>query len=102
VPRRTALKVKKHFDLSPTSRAAAVGEELTLEADEDDVLALEMEDGFIFYTSADRLAKDLERLDPEAVKEGAIPLDVLRGRGPASRGLGDWGWYAHSQHGAVN
>jgi CHAT domain-containing protein/pimeloyl-ACP methyl ester carboxylesterase len=84
------LEVQQHFDLSPTSRSAASGQEATLEADADDILALEMEDGFIFYTSAERLAGDLERLDPTAVQDGAVRLDSLHARGPLSRGLGDW------------
>ena len=49
-----------------------------------------MADGFILYTSAGRLSEDLERLDPDAVRDGAVRLDALRARGPASRGLGDW------------
>jgi CHAT domain-containing protein/pimeloyl-ACP methyl ester carboxylesterase len=84
------FEIKQHFDLSPTSRAAASGKEATLEAAADDILALEMEDGFIFYTSAARLAGDLARLDPAAVQDGAVRLDSLRSRGPVSRGLGDW------------
>ena len=76
------LEIKQHFDLSPTSRSAASGREATLEAAADDILALEMEDGFIFYTSAGRLAEDLERLDPASVQDGAVRLDTLRARGP--------------------
>ena len=83
-----SLEVTRHFDLSPTSRA--VGQEARLEASADDILALEMADGFIFYTSAGKLSEDLERLDPDAVRDGAVRLDALRARGPASRGLGDW------------
>ena len=83
-----SLEVTRHFDLSPTSRA--VGQETRLEASADDILALDMADGFIFYTSAGKLSEDLERLDPDAVRDGAVRLDALRARGPASRGLGDW------------
>lgn len=82
------IKVEKHFDLSVPSRAAR--RETTLEAAEDDILALEMEDGFILYTSAGRLADDLRRLDPEAERDGKLRLDTLKQRGPATRGLGDW------------
>lgn len=82
------LEVIKHIDLSAPSRAAQ--EETTLEAAEDDILALEMEDGFILYTSAARLADDLRRLDPAAERDGALRLDTLKQRGPATRGLGDW------------
>ena len=83
-----SLEVKRHVDLSPTSRA--VGREVRLEASADDILALEMADGFIFYTSAQRLAEDLAKLDPAAAQDGALRLDALRARGPVSRGLGDW------------
>ncbi|MCB1825190.1 MAG: CHAT domain-containing protein [Candidatus Competibacteraceae bacterium] len=82
------LTVEQHFDLSAPSRAAR--RETTLEAAEDDILALEMEDGFILYTSAGRLADDLRRLDPEAERDGTLRLDTLKQRGPATRGLGDW------------
>jgi len=54
------LKVIEHFDLSAPSRAAR--QETTLEAAGDDILALEMEDGFILYTSAAQLADNLRRL----------------------------------------
>ncbi len=83
-----SLTVEQHFDLSAPSRAAR--QETTLEAAGDDILALEMEEGFILYTSAGRLADDLRRLDPEAERDGALRLDALRQRGPATRGLGDW------------
>ena len=82
------LEVIKHFDLSAPSRAAR--QEATLEAAEDDILALEMEEGFILYTSAGRLADDLRQLDPGAERGGALRLDTLRQRGPVARGLGDW------------
>jgi hypothetical protein len=82
------LEVVAHFDLSAPSRAT--GQEASLEAFEDDILALDMEEGFIFYTSAGRLADDLRWLDPEAEQDGALRLDTLRQRGPATRGLRDW------------
>src|SRR5258706_15138115 len=44
------------FDLSPNSQGAKP----TLhEVNHDDVLALEMEDGFIYFTRADKLQEDL-------------------------------------------
>ena len=49
-----------------------------------------MEGGFVFYTSAGRLADDLRRLDPHAERDGVIRLDVLRHDAPSTRGLGDW------------
>lgn len=82
------LEVVAHFDLSAPSRA--VGRETALEAAEDDILALDMEEGFILYTSAGRLADDLRRLDPEAERDGAPRLNALRQRGPATRGPRDW------------
>ena len=85
-----SMEVKQHFDLSPGSRAAAGGQEARLEASADDILALEMDDGFILYTSAQRLAEDIERLDPDAILDDTARVDALRARGPASRGLGDW------------
>ena len=73
-----SMEVKQHFDLSPTSRAAAGGQEIQLEASADDILALEMDDGFIFYTSAQRLAEDIERLDPDAIVGDTARVDALR------------------------
>ena len=85
-----SFDVKQHVDLSPASRSAASGQEIIVETQADDILALEMDDGFIFYTSARRLAENLEDLDPNAVQEGAVRLDTLRARGSVSRGWGDW------------
>lgn len=83
------VSVRHHFDLSAQQRAAG-RQAITPPLADDDVVALEMEDGFVLYTSAGRLADDLRRLDPQAERDGMIRLDALRRRGPASRGLGDW------------
>ncbi len=83
-----SLEISQHYDLSPASRAT--GQQKEISVADDALLALEMEDGFIFYTSAQRLADDLVNLDPDAEQDGVIQLNTLRDRGPASRGLGDW------------
>jgi CHAT domain-containing protein/pimeloyl-ACP methyl ester carboxylesterase len=88
------IRVRQHFDLSAPSRAA--GQKATAEAtDRQDVVALEMEDGFMLYTSPGRLADDLQRLERplqrgEAERDGVLELDRLRAQGPATRGVGDW------------
>lgn len=83
------VTVRQHFDLSAQQRA--VGESVTtppLAGDE--VIALEMEGGFVLYTSAGRLADDLRRIDPKAELDGTISLEALRRQSPATRGLGEW------------
>ncbi len=93
-PLLSGITVKEHFDLSAASRAA--GEEATATAtDRLDALAVEMEGGFILYTSPGRLEDDLRRLESPAGRgagEEALPLllDRLRAQGPASRGAGEW------------
>src|SRR5262245_25979386 len=83
------VTVRQHFELSPSVRAAG-GTISTPALEPDDVLAVEMEDGFVLYTSAGRLADDLRRIDPNADQTRGIPLDVLNRQRPTTRGLGDW------------
>lgn len=80
------ITIERRILLSAPGRGAP--EPVTLEVEPDTVLALEMEDGLVLYTSAGGLARDLTRLGFEA--DGALRLDALRARGEASRGLGDW------------
>ena len=77
------------YDLSPTSRAAAAAE-VQADIPPDGVLALEMEDGFTLFIRADKLAEDLARIDPDAIKDGALRIDALRDRGAPTRGIADW------------
>jgi pimeloyl-ACP methyl ester carboxylesterase len=81
--------VRQHFDLSAAQRTTRQ-ETQTAPLEPGDVLALEMEGGFVLYTSAGRLADDLRRLDPQAERDGVIRLDALQRDTPATRGLGDW------------
>lgn len=83
------IVVKRHFDLSPAARAATPVE-ATVDVADDELLALEMDDGFVLYTSAARLADDLERKAPGTSRGIGLRLDALRSGGPTSRGLGDW------------
>jgi len=83
------VTIRRHFDLSAAQRTGRQ-EIQTGPLEPDDVLALEMEDGFVFYTSAARLADDLRRINPQAESNGVIRLGVLQRDMPATRGLGDW------------
>jgi pimeloyl-ACP methyl ester carboxylesterase/tetratricopeptide (TPR) repeat protein len=85
----TGVTVRQHFDLSAQQRAAEA-KTVTPPLAQDEVLAIEMEGGLVLYTSAGRLADDLRRIDPKAEKDGAVSLEALRRRTPATRGLGDW------------
>lgn len=88
-PLLAGVTVQRHFDLSPSQRAAGrTASSPPLE--DNDVLALEMEGGFVLYTSAGRLADDLKRIDPAAERDGELDLEVLRRQAPETRGLGDW------------
>lgn len=82
------ITVTGHYDLSPATRDR--GARAVLEVDPRALLALEMEDGFLLYTSAEALAEELRALAPGHPPDAPLRLDALRGPGPASRGVGEW------------
>lgn len=84
--------VKASYELAAASRSmtAPVSARALLE---DELLALEAEDGSTIFIRADRLRADLERLYPEAIDaDGEIDLALFRDRNDTSRGLGSWIW----------
>ena len=85
------LAVEAAYDLSRVARGE--GRELKTRAAGDRLLALEADDGTTLFIRADRLAEDLQRLYPQAIRgDGSLDLSVLRDRDAASRGLADWVW----------
>lgn len=86
------VSVKASYELAAASRSmtAPVSARALLE---DELLALEAEDGSTIFIRADRLRADLERLYPEAIDaDGEIDLALFRDRNDTSRGLGSWIW----------
>ncbi len=86
------LTAKQTFDVGASARDAAggAGREET-QAQPDEILVLELADGSMLVTSAERLRDSLEGARPELLGEGgAILLERLRAEGAASRGsVGD-------------
>ena len=86
------LTAGRSFDLSPTARGAADGaakHEHSAAANE--VILLELADGSLLITSAERLRKTLSHTHPEMIAaDGTILLEQLRARGAApGRGFGE-------------
>lgn len=91
------VQVVARHDLRGSARGADLSAKSTLvQPSSDSVLALEAEDGTTVFIHADRLGEDLQRLQPEALRDGNIDLSRFRERDAANRGFGDVLWKAVS------
>lgn len=83
------LKITAAFDVGTRARSTPDGAvEKTIQAEDDQVVVLEMADGVTVITSARKLQESLQRIDPDAVAaDGTLDLNALRERGDASRGI---------------
>lgn len=83
------VEVVASFDLSTAARArSAMSEPVEATVEDDDVLEIEVEGGFRFWTSAKRYREDVLLLKPEAVVGDAVKVDALPR--VAERGITDW------------
>jgi len=82
------LVPRRSFDVGPSARSVTEGQApLRVQADDDEVLVLELADGGTLVTSAARLREALRRSHPELVApDGTLKLEQLREAGAASRG----------------
>lgn len=90
---RGLLHVDEAFDLSPTARSTAAGQQpRELSASAGQVIVLELPEGITVITHAETLRDTLQRVDPQSLAaDGAVVFEqALRSRGAALRGgLGD-------------
>lgn len=80
------------YDLSVTARSTEGGQdEKDVPTRRGEVIALELADGTVIYTSPENLGQTLRRVAPDAVTRagGALPVDALTERASATRGMGD-------------
>ena len=85
----TYLVARKTYDVGPTARSATDGQPAQHhDAEDDEVLVLELADGGTLVTSAGRLRDALLRSHPQAVApDGTLLLEKLRADGAAPRGF---------------
>ncbi len=75
------------YDLSRSARATVV-QAAHPDVEPDAVLSLELEEGVTVFVRADQFREDLERSDPDAIRDGEVILDeAVRDRGVSQRGL---------------
>ena len=85
-----AVEVVEAYNLSAAARdrTAAPAE---FDANEDDILEIEVEGGFTLWTSAQRYSDELALLKPEAVAaDGSVVVDRLPRTSVSERGVKDW------------
>jgi CHAT domain-containing protein/pimeloyl-ACP methyl ester carboxylesterase len=85
-----ALEVVEAYNLSAAARdrTAAPAE---FDANEDDILEIEVEGGFTLWTSAQRYSNDLALLKPDAVAaDGSVLVDKLPRTSVSERGVKEW------------
>ena len=84
------VRVVDAFDLSRLARSGS-GKPLEFVANDDDILEIEVEDGFTLWTSADRYSAELKLLKPEAVQpDGSVRIDTLPRTSVSERGVREW------------
>lgn len=81
------FEVVAAFTLSPPARARSAAP-LDVEVEDDDVLEIQVEGGFTWWTSARRYADDVPLLNPQVRSGDAVTVDMV----PAvsDRGVKDW------------
>jgi len=84
------LEVVQSFDLSPAARSAANQAPARTEVRDDDILEIQVEDGFTLWTSASSYAERVEALDPDAAQDGSITLSSVPRVSHAERGVKEW------------
>ncbi len=85
-----SVEVVQAFDLSPAARTAASAAPAVAEVRDDDILEIQVEDGFTLWTSAARYAERVRALDPEAAQDGSIAFSSVPRPSTAERGVKEW------------
>src|SRR4029450_7945641 len=85
-----AVEVVEAFNLSAPARDRPVAP-AEFNANEDDILEIEVEGGFTLWTSAERYRDDLALSKPDAVKaDRSVVVDKLPRTSVSERGVKDW------------
>lgn len=91
-PLLKGVKIDQVFKLGAKSR----GDTFTpqqVETSDQNLLAIETEDGDTLFIRVDKLAEDIERIRPEAVRgDNSIDFEAFRDLNTSNRGLGDFLW----------
>src|SRR5690606_29317303 len=72
-----SVEVVQAFDLSPAARTAASAAPAIAEVSDDDILEIQVEDGFTLWTSAAHYAERVQALDPDAAQDGSIAFSSV-------------------------
>ena len=78
------LKVKQAARVEPAVRDG--GPTVTLDIDDDDLLEVELEDGFVLWTTIDRLQEDASRAGLQKRDDGGFPVQYPAQRSGTERG----------------
>ena len=86
------IEVVHAFDLSPPAREIAKGAppRIVDDIEDDDILEIELEDGFTMWTSAARYQEQVALWRPEAITDRGLEFTGLPGPSFAERGVKDW------------
>ncbi len=84
------LEVVQAFDLSPAARSAAGQAPARTEVRDDDILEIQVEDGFTLWTSAATYADRVRQLDPDSAQDGSITFSSVPRPSHAERGVKEW------------
>ena len=84
------VQVMRAFSLSPAARSAKSGQPESFEAEDDDILEIEVEGGFTLWTSAARYQEQVAFLKPEAIDARGLSLDVIAQPSASERGVKEW------------
>ena len=89
-PLLDAVEVVEAFNLSGPARNRTVAP-AEFNANDDDILEIEVEGGFTLWTSAARYREDLALLNPDAVAtDGSVVVDRLPRTSVSERGVKEW------------
>jgi len=84
------VEVIQSFNLSPASRTAARSAPAAAEGRDDDILEVQVEDGFTLWTSAAAYAERVRTLDPDAALDGGVAFSAVPTASHAERGVKEW------------
>jgi CHAT domain-containing protein len=84
------VEVVHAFSLAPAARAANAAHPDALELRDDDILEIEVEDGFVLWTSAAGYAARARLHAPQTVSDAGVTLDAVSEPSASERGVKDW------------
>jgi len=85
-----SVEVVQAFNLSPAARSVAAAAPARTELLDDDILEVQVEDGFTLWTSAAEYAQRVQELDPEAAHAAEVVFSTVPRPSQAERGVKEW------------